>query len=131
MPKLTVCEISKDDVYKDIVRIPEPHRVDRHGKTIEEATVCWIDGVPRRKPVILRGYKKSNNPEMHVDERTRNRLGIRLGNPVTLGSLAPDFGVSSFGRGAPRRPDTGLRRGWLLSACSSGLSGSLRRSESG
>lgn len=78
MPRLKVCQIEEADVYKDIVRIPELHRTDREGKPIEESTVCWINGTPQRSVAVLRGYQKSANAEIHMDERTRNRLGVQL-----------------------------------------------------
>jgi hypothetical protein len=71
--------IEEEDVYKDIVRIPEVHRIDRNGKPIEESTVCWIYGTPHRSIAVLRGYQKSINAEIYMDERTRNRLGVKAG----------------------------------------------------
>jgi hypothetical protein len=64
-----------------IVRIPEIHRTDRNGKTIEESTVCWIDGTPERSVAVLRGYQQSTDAEIHMDDRTRARLGVKLGHP--------------------------------------------------
>jgi hypothetical protein len=79
MPKLKIYPIAEEDVYKDIVRIPEVHRIDRNGNPIEESTVCWIYGTPHRSTAVLRGYQKSVNAEIHMDERTRNRLGVKAG----------------------------------------------------
>jgi hypothetical protein len=81
VPTLKVCKIGEEDVYKDIVRIPEIHRTDRNGKTIEESTVCWIDGTPERSVAVLRGYQQSTDAEIHMDDRTRARLGVKLGHP--------------------------------------------------
>jgi hypothetical protein len=80
MPTLEVRSLSNEDVYKDLVRIPENFRKDKDGKTIEESTVCWIHGAPRVSLAVLRGYQKQpNGPEIHMDDRTRNRLGVHLG----------------------------------------------------
>jgi hypothetical protein len=80
MPRLEVRRISEEDVYKDIVRVPEVHRFDKRGKTIEESTVCWIDGTPHSSLAVLRGYQESDKAEIHMDDRTRNRLGgIKIG----------------------------------------------------
>lgn len=78
MPRLKVCQIEKIDVYKDIVRVPEVHRADERGKPIEESAVCWISGTPQRSLAVLRGYLESTNAEIHMDDRTRTLLGVRL-----------------------------------------------------
>jgi hypothetical protein len=80
MPRLEVRPISGEDIYKDTVQIPEVHRTDKNVKTIEEATVCLIGGTPRASFVVLRGYRESTKAEIHMDERTRHRLGdIKVG----------------------------------------------------
>jgi hypothetical protein len=79
MPRLKVLMIADRDVYKDIVRIPEIHRVDRNGNIIEEATICWIRGTPKKSVVTLRGFQRSSAPEIRMDERTRLRLGVDSG----------------------------------------------------
>jgi hypothetical protein len=78
MPKLKVRQIPEEDVYKDIVRIPEGYRIDKKGNTIEESTACWIGGAPRRSVAVLRGWQRSTSAEIHMDEKTRNRLGVQL-----------------------------------------------------
>ena len=82
MPTLKVCCLPKEDVYKDIVRIPQVHRTDKNGQPIEESTVCWIRGAPRVSVAVLRGYQDSQNAEIHMDERTRNRLGVQIGESI-------------------------------------------------
>jgi hypothetical protein len=79
MPILRVLPIADRDVYKDIVRIPEAHRVDKKGKTIEEATVCWVHGTPKKHVVTVRGFQLSSAPEIRMDDRSRGRLGVRSG----------------------------------------------------
>jgi hypothetical protein len=79
MPKLRVRPISEEDIYKDIVQVPEVHRVGEDGSSIEESTVCWIDGTPHASVAVLRGYQQSSDAEIHMDERTRNRLGVKVG----------------------------------------------------
>jgi hypothetical protein len=79
MPTLKVCRLCEEDVYKDMVRIPEVYRLDKNGKTIEESTVCWIRGAPHVSVAVLRGYQKCPvSPEIHMDERTRSRLGVKV-----------------------------------------------------
>jgi hypothetical protein len=78
MPTLKVCKIDEEDVYKDIARVPEKHRTDTKGRLLEESTVCRIDGTTHSSFVVLRGYQESSNAEIHMDDRTRNRLGVEL-----------------------------------------------------
>jgi hypothetical protein len=82
MPRLKVRPIAAEDVYKDIIRIPEKYRTDKKGKPIEESTACWIEGVPIRSIAVLRGLKTPNGEEapeeIHMDERTRSRLGVQV-----------------------------------------------------
>jgi len=78
MPTLKVRPIPEEDIYKDIVRVPEVHRIDKNGKTLEESTACWIDVTPRSCVAVLRGYQTSVEAEIHMDDRTRNRLGVRI-----------------------------------------------------
>ncbi len=78
MPRLKVRQIPDEDVYKDMVRIAEVYRIDKDGDPIEESTVCWIDGTPQSTVAVLRGYQKSADAEIHMDERTRHRLGVQI-----------------------------------------------------
>lgn len=80
MPRLTVRQLKDKDVYKDMVRIAEVYRIDEDGDPIEESTVCWIDGTPQSSVAVLRGCKKCAYPVIHMDERTRNRLGVQIGD---------------------------------------------------
>ena len=44
---LEVHQLREEDVYKDMVRIPEVHRKDANGERIKESSICRItvDGV--------------------------------------------------------------------------------------
>ncbi len=85
MAKLEVANIHWSDVYKDIARIPEVFRIDDKGQTIPEGTVCRVSA-PGGKSVLLalRGQQEHNSPAIHIDERTRNRLGIKVRDEVAL-----------------------------------------------
>jgi hypothetical protein len=78
MPRLRVRLLPQEDVYKDIVRVPEVYRIDKNGKLIEESAMRWIEGTPRSSVAVLRGHQNCSDPEIHMDERTRNRLGVKL-----------------------------------------------------
>jgi hypothetical protein len=79
VPTLRVVKIADRDVYKDIVRVPERYRLDESGEIIEEATICWILGTSKKSVVTLRGFQRSDEPEIRMDDRTRIRLGVKLG----------------------------------------------------
>jgi len=78
MPRLKVRPLAEEDIYKDIVRIPKDHRKDTKDSTIEESTVCWIEGTPHRSVAVMRGYQISAAAEIRMDERMRDRLGVQL-----------------------------------------------------
>jgi hypothetical protein len=77
---LAVHRASEDDVYKDIARVAEIYRKDRKRKTIPEGTLCKVSLSDSKAYAILRGKADSNQPYIWLDERTRNRLGVNLGD---------------------------------------------------
>jgi hypothetical protein len=122
MPKLKVRQIPDEDVYKDIIRVPEAYRIDENGNTIEESRACRIGGAPRGSVAVLRGWRGSMSAEIHMDEKTRNRLGVRLDEcydftfrPVGLwGQLVWAWNASETGyRVASRLAVIGLMLGVL------------------
>ena len=74
--KLNVRKANYEDVYRDIIRIPESHRYDRNKRKIKEGSVCkvTIDGVSTF--AILRGYGDSVEPLIFIDERLRDKLKV-------------------------------------------------------
>lgn len=74
---LEVHQLREEDVYKDIVRIPELHRKDAGGARIKESSICRItvDG-SRSTLVSVRGQQGENRPLIRMDDKTRNDLGI-------------------------------------------------------
>lgn len=78
--KLTVRQISRHEVYKDMVRIPEAHRLDRDGNKIAEGKICQIT-VPSgpSKLLAVRGSIGVDRSEIRMAEKTRNDLGVTLG----------------------------------------------------
>lgn len=77
--KLKVVQIDRADVYKDIARIPENHRVDRRGHPIPEAKICKVTAGGRSVLLSLRGQQGHANPTIHLDEKTRRALGLTDG----------------------------------------------------
>jgi hypothetical protein len=86
MVKLRVVRADQQDVYRDIVRIPEQFRQASDGKTLPEGEVCKITAHGNGKTafVILRGKQDSNEQVIWLDERTRNRLGVSPGDEISL-----------------------------------------------
>ena len=77
--KLTVRQISRHEVYKDMVRIPEAHRLDRDGSKIGEGKICKITVRGASKLLAVRGSIGADRLEIRMDERTRNDLGVAWG----------------------------------------------------
>jgi hypothetical protein len=86
MVKLRVVKADRQDVYRDIVRIPEQFRQASDGTTVPEGEVCKITvrGNRRIAFVILRGKEDSQEQDVWLDERTRNRLGVLPGDEICL-----------------------------------------------
>lgn len=80
MTQLEVKVLSKDDVYKDIIRVPEKYRYDTKKRFIDEGSVCLIRVGSKNLYVIIRGDGVNEKPEIGVDERLRNRLGLCVGD---------------------------------------------------
>ena len=80
MPELDIHSAKAEEVYRDIVRIPENVRKDTNGQVIEEGRICRISSGGRHTLVILRGAKECQAthkpPCIHLDEVTRKRLSL-------------------------------------------------------
>ena len=77
MPRLTVHQLAKEEVYRDIIRVNQEHRSDPEGKPIKEGSVCavTVDG-KKRSYAVLRGYEASDLREVRMDYITRENLGV-------------------------------------------------------
>ncbi|MHB8347389.1 MAG: hypothetical protein ACYDHM_09425 [Acidiferrobacterales bacterium] len=82
--KLTVQCAAKEDVYKDILRVPEQHRLDARGHVIPEGSVCKIMISDRMAYGIVRGASRSLQPEIHMDERLRNLLHVEVSEKIEV-----------------------------------------------
>jgi len=87
--KFTIERADREDVYRDVIRIPEKYRQGIDGKIIPEGSVCKIT-LPTGKKVfaIIRGMRDAGvpveKPIAKMDERLRNRLGLQVGDRVEL-----------------------------------------------
>ncbi|MBI5886728.1 MAG: hypothetical protein HZB85_09155 [Deltaproteobacteria bacterium] len=75
--KLIVHQVDKEDVYRDIVRIPEVYRLDASGSKISEGTVCKITANGQSSFAILRGLKNETRKVIRVDGKLRDKLKIK------------------------------------------------------
>ena len=80
--RLRVKKASSEDVYRDIVRVPELYRKDSKGKTIPEGNVCKISSKNNSIFAIVRGKGDAEEESIWLDERERNLLGLLVGEEV-------------------------------------------------
>jgi hypothetical protein len=77
--KLTVRAMLRRDIYRDMVRIPEAHRIDIRGNTIPEAAICKLSQAGVGKLLFARGTLGVDRAEVFLDEKTRNDLKVNVG----------------------------------------------------
>jgi len=90
---LKVHQLSKDEVYLDIVRIPEEHRADRYKRPIEEGRVCRLTCDAKNAGevyVIARGSSRSDK-SICLDEKIRRKLHVECGNEYHFEMTHADF----------------------------------------
>jgi hypothetical protein len=81
---LRVRQAGAEDVYRDVIRIPEEYRLDTRGRRIPEGAVCKLWTSSASAYVILRGCTQEGVPVVKIDERQRNLLGVKLGEDAHL-----------------------------------------------
>jgi len=79
--RLRVHKLPEKDVYRDLVRIPEKHRIDRRQRTIKEGRVCHLSVETASRFVVVRGVKaiddhRCTDPCIHLDDVTRDYLNV-------------------------------------------------------
>lgn len=83
MGKLEVHQLPQEEVYLDIVRIPEQYRLDPRGVPVEEGSVCCLRCDGRTILVVARG-SASTERRVFLDERSRTKLGVELARTYDL-----------------------------------------------
>ncbi len=83
--RLRVEQASKEDVYRDFARIPERYRRDGGGQVVPEGNVCRLSTPNRSVYIVARGLGTIDEPIIRLDERTRNGLGVLLGDKTEFG----------------------------------------------
>lgn len=81
---LLIKKAPKEDVYKDIIRIPEKFRLDSTGKLVPEGSVCRIFVGKKDVYALMRGTDKETGQIAYIDERQRNMLKIKPGKTVDI-----------------------------------------------
>jgi hypothetical protein len=87
--RLRVQMARKEEVYRDIVRIPEPYRLDESGEVIPEGQVRRITVGKKCAFVILRGDQESTETTISMGEVTRNKLDLKCSQTVEVGLDRP------------------------------------------
>ena len=84
MPVLEVRSARRVDIYRDIARVPESHRVDSRGRRIPEGRICEVTVGSKSWLLSLRGQQQHSDPAIHLDDYAREKLGLEKGKQVNL-----------------------------------------------
>jgi hypothetical protein len=80
----TIHGAHKEEIYRDIVRVPECYRIDGKGP-IAEGEVRRIHAGPKSTFVILRGDQQHcTERTVRLDDVTRGKLGVEMGQDVEI-----------------------------------------------
>jgi hypothetical protein len=113
--KLRVYPLWRDDVFKDIARIPKE---DRGG--IREGSVCTISVNGRAKQLIVRGLEKQLDGGIMLDEITREGMG-QLQEGITYNFTIRETGIWGQVKWACTVADRGPRISAWIGVISIGL----------
>ena len=78
MPELTVKQLYREEIYRDIIRIHDTHRTSKNGNQIKEGKICIVSVDGAKCYAIMRGYQADPAADIHMDENTRAKLGVAL-----------------------------------------------------
>jgi hypothetical protein len=84
--KLTVRQMPCDDLYRDTVRIPKKYRRTSDGEEFEVGSICKITvtSFGTSRFLAVRG-KKTDSPIICMDEVTRAKLRVKVGDECDVG----------------------------------------------
>ncbi len=71
-------------MYRDIVRVPEKHRIDVFGRVVPDGSVCSLLIREGTYYVLVRGLGDSAEEVICMDERLRNVLGLSVGERIDV-----------------------------------------------
>lgn len=73
---------NQNEVYKDMARVPQVHRIDRSRTTITAGRICCVKAGTKSILLSLRGAEDSVDPAIQIDEKTRKAPGLKGENTV-------------------------------------------------
>jgi hypothetical protein len=82
--RLEVHELSHEDVWKDIVRIPHAFRRDVNEKPIRRGEIVRLTVNGKHKFVVVLGCPKKGAAIILVDSKLRTDLKLKTGMPYTF-----------------------------------------------
>jgi hypothetical protein len=82
--KLKVCQLNRSEFFKDLARVPQKYRFATNGRAIPEGRICEVSIGGRSALISLRGQTETDNPEIQIDGKTRNRLGVELDSELEV-----------------------------------------------
>lgn len=89
--KLFVYKANAEDVFKDIIRVPEIYRKDNKGKIIPEGSVCDVSANQKNVTAILRGVPREElmvqissheDKIVKIDDKLREKLKVKVWDNV-------------------------------------------------
>ena len=101
MMKLKVHRAKAGDIYRDIIRVPEIYRQDSNQETIPEGTICGVTINGIQAYALIRGLGDSLKQEIDIDERLRNRFGVKINDEIEVHLSFDD--LRTIGRAATNR----------------------------
>jgi hypothetical protein len=91
MPSLKVRMLHKDDIYKDLIRIPFKYRRDSKGQAlIPEGRICKLTVSGKSRLFSVRGKLHEEQPCILMDAAGRDALKLRVGSEY-------DFAIREVG----------------------------------
>jgi hypothetical protein len=109
MPRLEVHQLSREEVYRDIVRVPELYRTDARGRKIREGTVCRVRANGREAFVVLRGCQNQDKAWIAMDDLTRGPEKLNLERNQTYDFDLEELGIIGQLRWAWNAAEMGYR----------------------
>ncbi len=77
--KLRIQQLPREEVYKDMARIPEGFRMDKKGSPIPEGRICKVKAAGRSKLLSLRGREGESGAVILMDAKSREDLSVAEG----------------------------------------------------
>src|SRR5262249_5810186 len=86
---LTIESAALDEVFTDMVRIPQAYRLDQENKIIPNGAVIRIDHNGQKAYAIVRGLQERSDAIILMDEFIRDRLRVQRGDSIARSGIRP------------------------------------------